>query len=218
MRQTAIMLVLLCLAAAGCTVSEQNQSVATGQPTITERMVGPGDTDVGFWRQGVCDLYGAAIGIKAPPLAVARANLLQFGAKTAHKALKQILSESEATSKMRIFAAFALAYTSVDYERGREVLLRFLAATNPDADNDLMVEAQALNTSSGPNLPACGGEDVAILVWRLFEQTQDEVLLQRLDEARQWSDGALSEVLNSLQSRLHPEDEPTEGAPRNTRS
>jgi len=210
MRQTTIMLVLLCLAVAGCRIREENQSVDAGQPTITGRMVGPGDTDVGSWRQGVCDLYGAAIGIKAPPLAVARANLLQFGAKTAREALEQILSESEPTSKLRIFAAFALAYTGVDYERGREVLLHYLAATNPDAGNDLMTEAQALKTPGEPDLPACGGEDVAILVWRLFERTHDQVLVQRLDEARQWSDGALSEVLYSLESRIHPYEEPTE--------
>jgi len=223
MRQTAIMLVLLCLAVAGCRVSEENQSLDAGQLTITGRTVGPGDTDVEFDRKVVyelCELYSAAINMDSWPPEVAQAQLaraneartsiLRLGPDTAAAALEQILSESEPTSRLRIFAAFALAYTGIDYERGREVLLRFLAATNPDADSNLRAEVQALHPPYDRDLPACGGEDVAILVWRLFEQTHDEVLLHRLEEARQWSDGALAEVLYSLESRIHPYEEPTE--------
>ncbi len=138
---------------------------------------------------------------RADRMARAEKDLLQDGKAQARTGVGHLLDNTAPETPKHLFAAFVLAYADLDYQRGREVLLRYQRAWGGARRNQRSVDRVPLRDHDPQDVFSIGGEDVPSVLYELYAKRKDPLILREMMEARPWSDASGTTCLDGSLER-----------------
>ena len=143
---------------------------------------------------------------RADRLARAVKELLQDGQAQARTGVGHVLDSTPAEKPEHFFAAFALAYADLDYQRGRDVLLRYQRSWGHARRGPPSADWLSFSGSDPEDVFHIDYEDTPQVLHALYDRRKDPVILRGLMEASPWADGAGKMALDAALEQVLRQD------------